>query len=80
VAHKYATEHVLQEGMAMNAMTYSTVRANLAHTLEQVCNDHEPVIITRNNKQAVVLMSLEDYQAIEETASSLCKDWESLNH
>lgn len=64
----------------MNAMTYSTVRANLAHTLEQVCNDHEPVIITRNNKQAVVLMSLEDYQAIEETASSLCKDWESLNH
>ncbi len=64
----------------MNAMTYSTVRTNLAHTLEQVCNDHEPVIITRNNKQAVVLMSLEDYQAIEETASSLCKDWESLNH
>ena len=33
-----------------------------------MCNDHEPVIITRNGEQAVVMLSLEDYKAIEETA------------
>ena len=52
----------------MNAITYAIARTNLAHTMEKVCDDHEPVIITRSNKQAVVLMSLEDYQAMEETA------------
>ena len=30
-------------------------------------NDHEPVIITRSNKRPVVMMSLEDYESIEET-------------
>ena len=35
---------------------------------DKVCNDHEPVIITRNRKRAVVMMSLEDYSALEETA------------
>jgi antitoxin YefM len=54
--------------MAMNAVTYATVRSNLSQTMEQVCNDHEPVVITRHKKQAVVLMSLEDYRSIEETA------------
>ncbi|MGC9393665.1 MAG: type II toxin-antitoxin system Phd/YefM family antitoxin [Anaerolineae bacterium] len=36
--------------------------------LDQVCDDHAPVIITRRNKCAMVMMSLEDYQALEETA------------
>ena len=52
----------------MDAMTYTTVRANLASTMERVCNDHEALIITRNGEQAVVMLSLEDYQSLEETA------------
>lgn len=36
--------------------------------MEQVCNDHEPVIVTRKNARSVVIMSLEDYNAIQETA------------
>jgi antitoxin YefM len=36
--------------------------------MEQVCNDHAPVIITRKNQRSVVMLSLEDYQALEETA------------
>lgn len=36
--------------------------------MEKVCLDHAPGIITRKNKPAVVMMSLEDYQAMEETA------------
>ena len=52
----------------MDAMTYSTLRANLASTMDRVCDDHEALIITRNGDQAVVMLSLEDYKALEETA------------
>jgi antitoxin YefM len=52
----------------MDAVTYSTARANLASTMDRVCNDHEPLIITRNGQQSVVMVSLEDYTALEETA------------
>lgn len=52
----------------MDAMTYTTVRANLASTMDRVCNDHEALIITRNGEQAVVMLSLEDFKALEETA------------
>ena len=52
----------------MDAITYSTARANLANTMDRVCDDHEPIIITRNGEQAVVMMSLEDFKALEETS------------
>lgn len=52
----------------MDAITYSAARANLADTMDRVCEDHEPIIITRNGQQAVVMLSLEDYNAMEETA------------
>ena len=52
----------------MNAITYTTARAKLASTMDRVCNDHEVLIITRNSDQAVVMLSLEDYNALEETA------------
>ena len=52
----------------MDAMTYTSVRANLASTMDRVCNDHETLIITRNGEQAVVMFSLEDYKSLEETA------------
>ncbi len=52
----------------MDAITYSTARAKLADTMDRVCDDHEPIIITRNGEQAVVMMSLDDFKALEETA------------
>ena len=52
----------------MHAITYTTVRANLASVMDRVCEDHEPLIITRNGEQAVVMLSLEDYKALEETS------------
>jgi antitoxin YefM len=52
----------------MDAITYSSARANLASTMDRVCSNHEPLIITRNGQQAVVMLSLEDYKALEETA------------
>ena len=36
--------------------------------MEQTYEDHAPVIITRKNLRPVVMISLEDYQALEETA------------
>jgi antitoxin YefM len=52
----------------MNAISYTVARENLASTMDQVCQDHNPVIITRGRKDAVVMMSLEDYSSWEETA------------
>lgn len=51
----------------MNTISY-TARANLAQTMDHVCEDHEPLIITRSGEPAVVMVSLEDYQSLEETA------------
>ena len=52
----------------MDAITYTAARANLADTMNRVCDDHEPIIITRNSQQAVVMMSLDDFKALEETS------------
>ena len=52
----------------MDAITYTAVRANLARTMDRVCNDHEALIITRNGEQSVVMLSLEDFKSLEETA------------
>ena len=52
----------------MHTITYTYARSHLAHMMEQVCDDHAPVIITRKNQRSVVMISLEDYEALEETA------------
>ncbi|MEM6405214.1 MAG: type II toxin-antitoxin system prevent-host-death family antitoxin [Pseudomonadota bacterium] len=52
----------------MNAISYTAARANLAKTMERVCDDHDPIIITRKREPPVVMMSLDDFQAMEETA------------
>jgi len=52
----------------MDTITYTSARAHLAKTMDRVCDDHEPVIITRNGERSVVLLSLEDFKALEETA------------
>ena len=52
----------------MKAITYTAARESLASTMDRVCLDHDPVIITRNRDQAVVMMSLEDYESLQETA------------
>lgn len=52
----------------MDAISYSAARANLASTMNRVCNDHEPLIIMQNGEQSVVMLSLDDFQALEETA------------
>ncbi|MBY0273302.1 MAG: type II toxin-antitoxin system prevent-host-death family antitoxin [Alphaproteobacteria bacterium] len=51
----------------MDAITYTQARKNFTDTMNRVCEDHTPLIITRQNQDPVVMLSLEDYNAIEET-------------
>ena len=52
----------------MKAISYTAARENLASTMDQVCGDRAPVIITRKRDQSVVMLSLEDYESLEESA------------
>ena len=52
----------------MDAISYTAARENLASTMDKVCSEHAPVVITRKRDQSVVMLSLEDYSSLEETA------------
>ena len=52
----------------MEAITYTAARQNLAKTMDKVCMDHSPVIVTRKSSNSVVIMSLDDFEALQETA------------
>ena len=55
----------------VKSITYTAARENLASTINRVCEDNSPVIITRNRDQAVVMLSLAEYESLEETAHLL---------
>jgi antitoxin YefM len=52
----------------MKSITYTAARENLAATINRVCEDQAPVVITRNRDQAVVMLSLAEYESLQETA------------
>lgn len=71
----------------MNILTFSEARAGLKAVMDDVCNDHSPTVITRQNGDPVVMLSLADYTSIEETlyllrspknASRLLESFEQL--
>lgn len=53
---------------SMSTISYTTAREKLAQTMDRVCDDHHPVVITRQKQRSVVMLSLEDYEALKETA------------
>ncbi|WP_241627687.1 YoeB-YefM toxin-antitoxin system antitoxin YefM [Rosenbergiella epipactidis] len=52
----------------MRAVSYSEARQNLSATMVKTVEDRAPVLITRQNGESCVLMSLEEYNSLEETA------------
>ena len=52
----------------MQTSTFSQARQNLASTMDMVAFNHTPVTITRQNKEPIVMISLEDFKSMEETA------------
>ena len=65
----------------MDTISYSAFRTNLATTLDRVNDNHKPIMITRQNGKPAVVISLEDFQAYEETAYLMAspKNAERLN-
>ena len=51
----------------MDVLTYSDTRANLKDVMDRVVEDRAPVVVTRRNAEAVVMVSLSDWNAMEET-------------
>lgn len=52
----------------MKTMSYSESRARYAEVLDSVVNDREEVVVTRAGHEPVVIVSLDDYQSLKETA------------
>jgi antitoxin YefM len=55
----------------MKSITYTEARENLANTINRVCEDNASVIITRRRDQSVVMLSLSEYESLQETAHLL---------
>jgi antitoxin YefM len=56
------------EVIAMNALTYTYTRQHLAEVMRSVNEDHVPVVVTSQRGKPVVILSLDDFHAFEETA------------
>ena len=52
----------------MQTRTFSYTRQNLASTMDIAIHNHTPITITRQNKEPVVIISLEDYNSMQETS------------
>ena len=52
----------------MDAVSYSDLRQNLKTYMDKVYYDHDPLIITRKNNENLVLLSVEEYNALIETS------------
>jgi len=52
----------------MDALTYTYTRQHFADVMRLVNDDHVPVVVTSQRGKPVVIISLEDYQSLEETA------------
>jgi antitoxin YefM len=51
----------------MEAVSYSDLRKNLKKYMDEVCTGHYPLIITRKNNENVVMLSLDEFNALQET-------------
>jgi antitoxin YefM len=51
----------------MEIVTYSETRANLKAIMDRAVNDHIPIAITRQRGKPVVMIDLDDWNAIQET-------------
>jgi antitoxin YefM len=52
----------------MDALTYSYTRQHFADVMRRVNDDRVPIVVTSQRGKPVVIISLDDYHAMEETA------------
>ncbi len=51
----------------MNVISLSELRANMAKHFDRVEQDHDELIVTRQNREPMVVMSLSDFESWKET-------------
>jgi antitoxin YefM len=51
----------------MDYVSYTELRQNLKKHLDSVCENRAPLVVTRQNGEPVVVISLAEYEALEET-------------
>jgi len=51
----------------MDHVSYTELRQNLKKHLDKVCDDRAPLVVTRRNAEPVIVLSLTDYESLEET-------------
>ena len=56
--------------LTMLAVNYSTIRNKLKDYCDKATNDHETIIVTRKDEKNVVLLSLENYNALTKAAKN----------
>ena len=54
--------------MAIKSISYTEIRKKFKPVLDKVCEDHQPVYVTRRNGGNVVILSESDFESIQETA------------
>jgi len=55
----------------MDVLTFTDTRQNLKDVMDRVVEDHTPIVVTRQRAESVVMVSLSDWNALEETARLL---------
>lgn len=55
------------EGEAAGYVSYSDLRQHLKRRLDQVCESRAPLVVTRRNREPVVMLALSEYESMTET-------------
>lgn len=51
----------------MDTVSYTELRQKLKAHMDRVCEDRAPLLVTRQGGEAVVMLSLAEYESLEET-------------
>ena len=63
----YTYLYMSPQGVAMSHVSYTELRTNLAKYMDEVCDSHAPLHVTRQNARTVVMISEEEYEGMVET-------------
>ena len=55
----------------MSIITYSTARDHLAEVWDKTVSTREPVVVSRRGTESIVLLPLEEWEGLQETAHLL---------
>ena len=67
LASTQTSTYLCGKGIQMITTTYSAFRSHLKEYLDKVTDDAESVVINREGDKAVVIISMEEYESMQET-------------